>query len=181
MAQVGLDLGAAKLGRYFNKFRLGETYCLGLPMSASQWARCPQPRSCLARHWPDRALTLHMAQIFGVFANGGYLPPLHLVKGEGEQTEEEPVLKPETVEMLNSMLADVVREGTGTQARVEGLTVYGKTGTAEVVGRGTHAWFAGHTTLSSEEKIAFALLVEEGGVGGQSAAPDQEFLSRLVQ
>ena len=35
--------------------------------------------------------------------------------------------------MLNSMLADVVREGTGTQARVEGLTVYGKTGTAEVV------------------------------------------------
>ena len=42
---------------------------------------------------------LHMAQIFG------YLPMedtylLHLVKGEGEQTEEEPVLKPETVEML---------------------------------------------------------------------------------
>lgn len=186
VAQVGLDLGAAKLEEYFNKFRLGETYRLGLPMSASQVGTPARSRVALA--WSaigqDQVLLtpLHMAQIFGVFANGGYLPPLHLVKGEGEQTEEEPVLKPETVEMLNSMLADVVREGTGTQARVEGLTVYGKTGTAEVVGRGTHAWFAGHTTLSSEEKIAFALLVEEGGVGGQSAAPlIREFLSRLVQ
>ena len=125
---------------------------------------------------------LHMAQIFSVFANGGYVPPVHLVQGEAEAAAGDPILEPETVEAVNAMLRDVVLEGTGTLAQADGMTVYGKTGTAEVVGGGSHAWFAGHTDLPSGEKIAFALLVEEGGVGGQATAPlIREFLSGLAR
>jgi cell division protein FtsI/penicillin-binding protein 2 len=112
-----------------------------------------------------------LAQVFSVFANDGYLPPIHLVKGE-ELGDAHAVLQTETVDLVNVMLQDVVQHGTGTQAQVPGLTIYGKTGTAETVG--------GHTQLPTGEKIAFALLVEEGGVGGQTAAPlVRNYLSRL--
>jgi cell division protein FtsI/penicillin-binding protein 2 len=60
----------------------------------------------------------------------------------------------------------VVSEGT---AAGEGLPadVAGKTGTAEFGNQGkTHAWFIGF-----EGNLAFAVLVEDGGVGGRVAAP----------
>ena len=63
----------------------------------------------------------------------------------------------------------VVTGGTGTAANVRGQTVYGKTGTAEF-GSGTppatHAWFIGY-----RGELAFAVIVEGGGVGGRVAAP----------
>jgi cell division protein FtsI/penicillin-binding protein 2 len=63
----------------------------------------------------------------------------------------------------------VVTSGTGTAANVPGAPVFGKTGTAEF-GPGTppatHAWFVGF-----RGDMAFAVLVEGGGVGGRVAAP----------
>ncbi|NMB00816.1 MAG: hypothetical protein GX971_04755 [Firmicutes bacterium] len=183
IAQVGLELGASRLEEYFTRFKLNEAYRLGLPMSSGQVGSPARSRVALA--WSaigqDQVLLtpLHLAQVFSVFANDGYLPPIHLVKGE-ELGDAHAVLQTETVDLVNVMLQDVVQHGTGTQAQVPGLTIYGKTGTAETVGSGTHAWFAGHTQLPTGEKIAFALLVEEGGVGGQTAAPlVRNYLSRL--
>lgn len=184
VAQVGLDLGAPKLEEYFKLFKLDQSHRLGLPASAGQVGTPGRSRVALA--WSaigqDQVLLtpLHLAQLFSVFANGGYLPTIHLVKGEADTTPSEPILKPETVEMVNAMLRDVVLTGTGTEAQVPGITLYGKTGTAETVNGGSHAWFAGHAELPSGDKIAFALLIEEGGVGGQVAAPVmREFLSRM--
>lgn len=124
---------------------------------------------------------LHIAQIFSVFANNGYVPPIHLLVGE-DQPEGTMALKSETVAQMNSMLQDVVLQGTGTALRNIGINVYGKTGTAEMVGGDMHAWFAGHTELPSGQRLAFSILVEEGGVGGQAAAPlMSEYLTRLLQ
>jgi hypothetical protein len=71
---------------------------------------------------------------------------------------------------LQALTRSVVAEGTGTALRdVPGDPVRGKTGTAEYgtqVPPRTHAWFAG-----SSGDLAFAVLVEDGGFGGSTAAP----------
>lgn len=182
VAQVGLDLGAASLQEYFERWGLEKSWALKLPMEKGQVGNPARSKVGLA--WSalgqDQLLLtpLHVAQIFSVFANEGQLHPIHLI--EGEEGEEEPVLQVETVKQINAMLRDVVKVGTGKNAQVEGLEILGKTGTAEVVGGGMHAWFAGHTEISDGTKLAFALLVEEGGVGGKTAAPlVAEFFQRL--
>ena len=70
-------------------------------------------------------------------------------------------------------MKDVVKNGTGTKAAVDGLTIAGKTGSAEgnVNGRAvTHAWFTGYIE-SSQYPYAVCVMVEEGGSGGSVAAP----------
>jgi cell division protein FtsI/penicillin-binding protein 2 len=78
-------------------------------------------------------------------------------------------LGPDVVANLRSLMRLVVTSGTGTAANVPGQVVFGKTGTAEF-GSGTppetHAWFIGF-----RGDLAFAIIVEGGGVGGTVAAP----------
>ncbi len=185
VAQVGLELGASNLEQYFERLGLNSAHRIGLPMVRGQLGT--PSRSRVALTWSaigqDQVLLtpLHIAQIFSIFANQGNLPPIHLIKGMGEPPASA-VLKPETVAQINGMLQDVVLQGTGQAVRNTSTPVYGKTGTAEIVGRGNHAWFAGHTELSSGQRLAFALLLEEGGIGGQAAAPLMgEYLNRLPQ
>jgi penicillin-binding protein 2 len=60
--------------------------------------------------------------------------------------------------------------GTAKEARMDSIVVCGKTGTAQN-SRGTdHAWFVCFAPMD-DPKIAIAVLVEEGGFGGVTAAP----------
>ena len=59
---------------------------------------------------------------------------------------------------------------TMSWARVQGVRVTGKTGTAENPAGKDHAWFIGSAELPAR-KIVFAIIVENGGGGGTEAAP----------
>jgi len=73
--------------------------------------------------------------------------------------------------ILKDMMAGVVAGGTGSALRTESYTAAGKTGSAEFeTGKETHAWFTGFAPVENP-KIAVTVIVEEGGSGGQAAAP----------
>ena len=68
-------------------------------------------------------------------------------------------------------MRDVVTEGTGSALRTDAYTAAGKTGSAEFdKNKETHAWFVGFAP-AEHPKIAVSVIVEEGGAGGQTAAP----------
>jgi penicillin-binding protein 2 len=95
-------------------------------------------------------------------------------------------VSPQTLAIIRAGLKGVVNEphGTAYAARSSRVLVAGKTGTAQtefVLPRGRdgspgkrqkadHAWFAGFAP-ADDPQIAFAVVIEHGGFGGQAAAP----------
>jgi len=75
------------------------------------------------------------------------------------------------------MMVQVVQRGTGTAAQIPGITVAGKTGTAQTTpGTDPHAWFVAFAPAEAP-RYAVSVIVEHGGnfgseaTGGQVAAP----------
>jgi peptidoglycan glycosyltransferase len=130
-----------------------------------------------------RASPLQMALVAAAVANDGRLmkPRLtdRIVRKDGRVKERiEPdlqsvVMKPETAAQLKAMMSRVVEEGTGTAAALAGITVAGKTGTAEVGANRefTQPWFIGFAPVENP-RLAVAVTVERTtGQGGTVAAP----------
>jgi peptidoglycan glycosyltransferase len=121
---------------------------------------------------------LQMAMVAQTIGNGGLRMQPRLVAKvldpDGRTIEEpmpeeaERVMSQESADAVAGMMRNVVEQGTGTAARLEGVDVAGKTGTAEV-GDGTDdLWFIGFT-----DKYAVCAMLERqtGGTGGANAAP----------
>jgi peptidoglycan glycosyltransferase len=74
---------------------------------------------------------------------------------------------------LTTMMTHVVESGTGTAARLNGIDVAGKTGTAEAPGGFNDAWFIAFAP-AKDPKVAVAVVVEkaqQSQTGGEVAAP----------
>ncbi len=76
----------------------------------------------------------------------------------------------ETAATMTTLMVEVVNKGTGTRAALSNVQVAGKTGTAEVAGGESHAWFAGFAP-ADDPQVVVAVLVENAGTGGAIAAP----------
>jgi peptidoglycan glycosyltransferase len=125
---------------------------------------------------------LQMAMVAAAVGNGGVLmQPVFTdrivdkdgrVKERVEPEEENRVIDEESATELAEMMANVVREGTGTAAALSGIDVAGKTGTAEVdSGASNQAWFIGFAPVE-DPQMAVAVTVERTqGQGGTVAAP----------
>ena len=128
---------------------------------------------------------LQMALVAATVANGGRLmkPRLtdRIVRPDGRVAERiEPdlqskVMEPETAKELTVMMSRVVEEGTGTAGALAGITVAGKTGTAEVGANRefTQPWFIAFAPVD-DPQMAIAVTLERqpaGSAGGTVAAP----------
>src|SRR5207253_5495077 len=115
------------------------------------------------------ASPLGMALVAATAASGTWHPPALVTDPPQGPAASPATVAPAVVDGLHQLMRAVVTSGTGTPANLPGAPVYGKTGTAEF-GPGnppaTHAWFVGF-----RGDMAFAVLVEGGGVGGRVAAP----------
>jgi cell division protein FtsI/penicillin-binding protein 2 len=166
---LSANLSDAALATAAGAFGFGTEYDLGLP---TEGATFPAPRDVAER--ASQAIgqgrvevsPLHMATVAAAVASGGWRPPRLLSdKPQAPST----VLDAATAATLKELTMEVVRSGTGTAAAVPGQQIGGKTGTSEIGGpdpNRTHAWFIGY-----RGSLAFAVLVEGGGVGGRVAAP----------
>ena len=123
---------------------------------------------------------LQMALVPAAIANGGSLMRPHLVDEIRDRdgrvvrrvkpSEQSEVMKPSTASALAGMMNNVVEEGTGTAAALEGIEVAGKTGTAEA-GIANQAWFIAFAPVQ-RPRVAIAVTVERTtGQGGTVAAP----------
>jgi cell division protein FtsI/penicillin-binding protein 2 len=112
------------------------------------------------------ASPVHMASVAGAVAAGAWRSPTLIsqpARSEGLELERS------AVSSLRDMMRAVITSGTGTNAAVPGVSVFGKTGSAEFGGGDdpdTHAWFIGYW-----DDLAIAVVVEGGGGGGSVAAP----------
>jgi penicillin-binding protein A len=125
---------------------------------------------------------LQMAMVAASVANGGKLMKPHIadrvVDRDGRTVrtiapeEMSQVMSPQTASEVGAMMAQVVKEGTGTAAALEGIDVAGKTGTAEVDhGCPNQLWFIAFAPVQ-DPQVAIAVTVECGtGFGGTVAAP----------
>ncbi|MGH9264819.1 MAG: penicillin-binding transpeptidase domain-containing protein, partial [Acidimicrobiales bacterium] len=165
---LSANLADAALAGAATAFGFGAEYDLGLPTEGGSF---PPPADVAERasqaigQGRVEASPLHMATVAAAVASGGWRAPRLLTDElQGPTTN----LDPATAATLKELTAEVVRSGTGTAAAVAGQQVGGKTGTAEIGPDPdrTHAWFIGY-----RGSMAFAVLVEEGGVGGRVAAP----------
>jgi penicillin-binding protein 2 len=140
---------------------------------------------------------MQLALAYAALANGGTLYQPQVVRSietsDGTVVQEFPPrvrrmvsVEPRELSLIKSGLVGVVaeRDGTAYKERIEGVSIAGKTGTAQVTHQSPrgmdpekiwyfnrdHAWFAGYAPAESPE-IAIVVLIEHGGGGGKNAAP----------
>jgi cell division protein FtsI/penicillin-binding protein 2/cell division protein FtsW (lipid II flippase) len=117
------------------------------------------------------ASPLQMARVAGSVGNGGQVVLNRIVLGETIPAGK-PCLTADQSARLAQYMRRVVTEGTGREANRSGVALAGKTGTAEILYKPSHAWFIGFAPYGSgSKKIAFAILIENGRYGGRAAAP----------
>jgi peptidoglycan glycosyltransferase len=192
-AQVGVDLGRSTMTEYMERFGFYAKPEIDYPpdqvdaSGAYRRGRPVRPTSAsvdlgrLAIGQSTLLVTpLQMASVAQTIANGGVRmkPRLgsRIVDREGRTADRiEPdraqrVVSEKTARELTVMMKNVVREGTGTAAALEGVEVAGKTGTAEIdIQRGINdPWFIG---FSGRHAVAVVVERVQGGQGGTVAAP----------
>jgi penicillin-binding protein 2 len=128
---------------------------------------------------------LQMARVYAAIANGGTLWTPQVASGfqeaGGGALEAVPPhragsvgLSPAMLRFLQDALVGVVTEGTAKGAftgfPLRQWPVAGKTGTAEVFGRGDTSWFVSYAP-ATKPRYAVAVVVAQGGTGGETAAP----------
>lgn len=128
---------------------------------------------------------LQMANMSAIVANKGWYKIPHFVKGIGPQKRIDSVFIKPVKTLVDSQHFNVVipamlkavNRGTVTwRAKVDGLNICGKTGTAQNPHGDDHSVFTCFAPMENP-KIALAVIVENGGYGGVTAAPIATFMA----
>ncbi|MBF0672215.1 MAG: penicillin-binding protein 2 [Salinibacterium sp.] len=184
-AQIGSSLGEDVLGEYAEAFGFGDRVQVPMPATASVFPDdMDEPQLMLSSFGQAsvRTTPLQIAMVTAAVANGGTLmqptlverilaPDLTELVAFEPSVYSEPI-SAETAETMVPMMVANVANGAASNARMNGVDVGGKTGTAQnSEGTPNTLWFTGFAP-ASDPQIAIAVVVENGsGFGNQVAAP----------
>jgi peptidoglycan glycosyltransferase len=188
---LGLDLGGEKLRAQAAKFGFGDALQIPMRVSVSSVPadlNAPQAAQAAIGQYDVRATPLQMAMVAaGIGNKGSVMTPyliqsvrsanLDIIESAPDPVELSQAVSEQTASTLTKMMVSVVDNGSGARARIPGVDVAGKTGTAQHdPGKPPHAWFISFAPAVNP-KVAVAVVVEDGGVtgseigGGRVAAP----------
>ena len=180
---LGLTLGGDALREQAAKFGFGERLAIPLNVTPSivpAGMNPPQSAQAAIGQFDVRVTPLQMAMVSAAVANDGVVmkpfavrtvrsPELSVLE-EGKPQELSQAMSGEVAEQLTQMMQAVVDDGTGTRAQIAGVSVAGKTGTAQQGNdQPPHAWFTAFAP-ADDPQVAIAVVVEDGGRAGNEAA-----------
>jgi cell division protein FtsW (lipid II flippase) len=166
-AQLAVRLGSQPL--LDTADRLG----ISLTPAADVVARVRQTLPQIGYGQGDVLVTpLRMARVAAAIASNGVLRDARCEQDEAASAAADRFLNGEDAHLLAGYMRDVVLTGTGRVLRNHPGRIAGKTGTAQLDGRPSHGWFVGFAPFGpAARRIAFAVVIENAGYGGGSAAP----------
>ncbi|HRU33418.1 MAG TPA: penicillin-binding protein 2, partial [bacterium] len=193
---MGIKVGAEKIARYARLLGLGDLTGVDIPgetrglIPEPSWKKEPwyigDTANMSIGQGYVQVTPIQMAVLASTVANGGkvYKPRVvsEIVNQDGTKTSQPAVLVRDLskfkkeIAIIKKGMKMVVDTGTGTSARVNGISVAGKTGTAENFPTKSnpqgkdHAWFIAYAPTDNP-KIALSIVVEQGGHGGSTSAP----------
>ena len=196
-AKVGLALGARKYHQYLSQLGFGSRSALPLAESKGilrhprDWSEADIISTAFGQS--ISATGVQMAQAYLILVNGGVYKPLRIVSDASNQTPMPPkrIFHERVSREVLAMLRDAVEEdGTGRKARIEGVQVGGKTGTAQkadrrsgTYGEGRMASFVGVAPFDKPRYLVLVMVDEPAmsQYGGVVAAPlFQDVISRTM-
>lgn len=179
-------LGKDKLKQYFERFGFGARTGIDLPGEAAGIVNMRYDAEYATATYGQgmTATALQQTVAYAAIANGGMLMKPYIVKETIHPETNEIVSKNEpqavrrvvsevTAKKVSELLEQVVLEGTGRKAAVEGYRAAGKTGTANKVVPGVKGYAAGKWVVSfigyapvEDPRIVVAVIADEPDLGG---------------
>ncbi|MHC3470225.1 peptidoglycan D,D-transpeptidase FtsI family protein [Streptomyces sp. 7R007] len=192
--KIGSDLGNDKMLAEAKKFGFDAEQFTPVRSSASVFSdnmNSSQTALSSIGQFNTAATPLQMAMVASAVANDGKLMKPYMVDklqssnldtiAQTDPQELSQPLSSKNAQILQSMMETVVKEGTGTNAQIPGITVGGKTGTAQhgvENSENPYAWFISYAKLSDgSSPVAVAVVIEDDQAnrddisGGGLAAP----------
>ncbi len=181
--QVGMKAGIDKLIKWGRKFHLGEPTGIDLPgesggnIAGAEWKMRRFKTTWGTGDTINYSIgqgymlmtPIQIARVYAAIANGGKMVTPHFNRN-AYKTPEDIGLTPEKLAVVQKGLGYVVSRGTGSRAGRFGVSIAGKTGTAQNSHGDDHALFAGYAPAENPKYVAVAV-VEAGKHGSSVAAP----------
>ncbi|MET0726497.1 MAG: penicillin-binding protein 2 [Leifsonia sp.] len=181
MAELGIELGDKAIREQAEKFGFNVQHHIPMTVEASTYPLVmddAQTALSAFGQYDVRATPIQIAMVSAGIANGGIVmqptladqvtaPDLSVVK-TFEPQQFGRAISAETAATLTKMMVDDVDNGAADNARIDGVSVGGKTGTAENGGDLPYTlWFTGFAP-ADDPKYAITVLIEDGGGMGQN-------------
>lgn len=182
MAELAVELGDDAIREEAEKYGFNRAFELPLTSTASSYPRAlDDAQTALSGFGQGQVIAtpLQMAMVSAGIANGGVvmnprmvdsvIGPDLTVQQTFDDTEFGRALEADLAAQMASMMVANVSDGAASGARIDGVEVAGKTGTAENGDRPYTLWFTGFAP-ADDPQVAVAVVVESGGGQGQSGS-----------